>query len=85
MSHNRYMSEQSLLSFKVWCSACYGTEIWRLGRITRLLTAAGILPPSSESDIEWIAEQFTVHCKEITCPDCGKKGTLTVRRIDPGT
>jgi len=77
------MFEHSSLSFQVWCSACYGTEIWQLERIARSLTAAGLLPPSSEPDIEWIAELFTAHCKVITCTGCAKRGTLTVRRVEP--
>jgi len=81
MSYNDGMTEQSPLAFNVQCTACYGTEVWKLGRITRLLKTAGKLPPEFESDIEFIAEQFTAHCKELVCPGCEKKGVLTVQRI----
>jgi hypothetical protein len=78
------MLTQPSLSFRVWCSACYGAEIWRLERIVRVLTVAGKLPPSSESDIELIAELFSAHSKNISCPGCAKIGTISVCRIVPG-
>jgi len=76
------MQEHSPLAFNVRCTVCYGTEVWKLGRITRLLTAAGELPPEFASDIEFIAEQFTAHCKQLVCPGCNKTGVLTAQRAD---
>jgi len=83
------MIKESPLSFQVYCSACYGTEIWHLERITRLLIAAKVLlpptddpPPLPEPDIELIAELFIAHCKKIPCTGCAKKGMLTVQRIE---
>ena len=75
------MPEIPSLAFRVQCAACYGTEIWKLGRIVRVLTAAGKLPPEFESDIELIAEQFTDHCKQLVCPSCDKKNVLTAQRV----
>jgi len=60
-------------------------EIWTLGRISRLLTAIGSLPPERTSDIEFIAEQFIARHKHIPCSGCGKKGVLKVLRIVPET
>lgn len=85
--HNLGMLTRSPLSFKVQCTACYGIEIWKLERIVRVLSeipAAGVpvkLPP--DFDIEHIAEQFIAHSKRISCPGCGKTGTLDVYRILP--
>ena len=79
------MIAQPPLTFRVYCTNCYGTEIWKLDRIARVLSeipATGIqspLPP--EPDIEKIAKQFTAYNKQVTCPGCGKTGTLTVSRI----
>jgi len=73
--------KQPPLSFRVECSACHGMEIWTLGRIARLLTAAGQLPAASTSDVELIAEQFIAYHKHILCPACNKTGVLTVRRV----
>ena len=87
MCHNGDMIMQSSLTFKIYCTNCYGTEIWKLDRIARMLSkipATGVqspLPP--EPDIERIAEQFTAYNKQITCPGCGKTGTLTVSRLQP--
>jgi len=81
MGYNDVMLERLPLAFNVQCTACYGAEVWKLGRITRLLTAAGKLPPGFESNIEFIAEQFMAHCKQIVCPSCEKKGVLTAQRI----
>ena len=75
--------EQSPLSFKVRCTACYGMEIWTLGHISRLLIDAGKLPPSSTTDIEFIAEQFIAYQKHILCPDCNRTDVLIVQRIMP--
>jgi hypothetical protein len=77
------IDKHSPLSFKVECAACYGMSIWTLGHISRLLTAIGKLPPERKSDIEFIAEQFIVHCKRILCPDCNKTDVLMVQRIVP--
>jgi len=75
------MAIRSALVFKVLCSACYGEEIWQLNRITRTLTAADKLPPGSESDIEFVAEQFIAHSKQMICAGCGKTGLITVFRV----
>ena len=75
------MIKQSALVFKVLCSACYGEEIWQLNRITRTLKAADELPPGSESDIEFIAEKFIAHSKQMLCAGCGKTGLITVFRV----
>jgi hypothetical protein len=75
------MTTQSPLAFKVLCSACYGTAVWQLNRIGRTLTAAGELPPGSETDIEFVAEQFIAHCKQMSCVGCGKTGLITVFRV----
>jgi hypothetical protein len=76
---------QSPLSFRVWCSACYGVEIWRLERIVHVLNVAGKLSSPNESDIELVAEQFIAYSKHILCPGCGKTGTVTVNRVVPET
>ena len=81
----RMIHTKSPLSFKVECKACYGMEIWSLGRIAGILTANGQLPPTHytdvETDVEFVAEQFIAHHKKIYCPGCNKLGVLTVRRI----
>jgi len=58
-------------------------EIWTLGHISRLLIDAGKLPPSSTTDIEFIAEQFIAYQKHILCPDCNRTDVLIVQRIMP--
>ena len=75
------MITQSPLAFKVLCSACYGTEIWQLNRIVRTLTIAGELLSENESDIEFIAQRFVAHSKQMLCSGCGKSGLITVFRI----
>jgi len=79
------IDKHSPLSFKVMCTACYGTEIWTLGRITRLLTDLGKLPPEFKSDTEFIAKQFIAHRGRIHCAGCNKVGVLNVQRIVPET
>jgi len=79
------MVTKSPLSFKIYCSNCYGTEIWKLERIAHALSGipgTGVLSPLPPTpDIEHIAEQFILHCKQMLCPGCGKTGTLVVSRI----
>jgi ribosomal protein S27E len=77
------INKQSPLSFKVECAACYGMSIWTLGHIARLLTEINKLPPERKSDIEFVAEQFSAHCKRIRCPDCNKLDVLRVQRVVP--
>jgi len=76
------MSEQLPLSFRVQCTACYGTEVWHFGRILRSLIAAGIPLSPDESDIEFVAEQFVAYSKQICCPACEKIGMIAVHRIE---
>jgi len=76
------MTKQSPLLFRVQCTACSGTEEWKLERIVRLLTLAGKMPPSlSKTDVEQIAELFIAHRGLILCPACGKTGVLSVQRL----
>jgi len=75
--------QHSPLSFNIRCTACYGTEVWTLRHISRLLIAAGKLPPTSTTDIELIAEQFIAHHKKILCPHCNRINVLIVQRVEP--
>jgi hypothetical protein len=84
MCYNQRMLKSSPLSFRVQCSACYGIEVWRLERITRVLNEAGKLPPPPhESEIELIAQEFILYSKKLHCPGCGKVGAITVQRVVP--
>ena len=75
------MPSPSPLVFRVTCRACYGTEVWRHDRIVRTLTDAGILPPSTETDVEQLAKLFVANSEQLTCSGCGKKHVLLVQRI----
>ena len=69
------------LSFTVRCGACFGTETWTYGKISRTLIAAGKLAPEDAQNIERIAELFIANQKVLTCPECNKTNVLTVRRL----
>jgi hypothetical protein len=81
------MSTTHQLSFRVSCAACYGVEIWKLNRIVRVLSKIpdanmpAELPP--DFDLDFLAEQFVKFSKQISCPGCGKIGTLQTVRTFP--
>ncbi|MCL2743267.1 MAG: hypothetical protein FWE67_05390 [Planctomycetaceae bacterium] len=78
------MTTPSPLTFRVSCRACFGTEIWLLGRIVRALTEAGLLssaPAADDTDVERIAELFITNIEQITCSACEKTKVLFVQRI----
>ena len=74
-----HMNQPIILSFEVRCSACYGSEMWRHGKIIRLLTAAGKWTESS--DIEHVAKQFIENHKHIACTSCNRINVLSVKRV----
>jgi len=77
------MTETSPPQFRVHCTACYGSELWKFEHVIHSLTEAGVsLPDDHQPDK--VIELLFANCKHLTCPGCGKRNAMIIRRIERG-